>query len=255
MGTGAITSYVDVAQLALYVFWIFFAGLVYYLQRESKREGFPLESDLPNGRTIASPGMVGMPRPKTFLLEHGGEVSVPNGFKSPQTLNAHPTYGWMGSPLEPNGNPLLDGVGPGSWSDRADKPDTTPEGKPKIVPLRVLPDYNVSEKDPDPRGMQVTAGDGEVAGTVRDLWLDQSEMLFRYLEVETAAGHHVMVPMNFARVTWGGVKVRSIMSHQFAQVPGLRNPEQVTFLEEEKIVAYYGAGTLYADPGRAEPLL
>ena len=29
MHTGAITNYIDVAQLALYAFWIFFAGLVY----------------------------------------------------------------------------------------------------------------------------------------------------------------------------------------------------------------------------------
>jgi photosynthetic reaction center H subunit len=29
----------------------------------------------------------------------------------------------------------------------------------------------------------------------------------------------------------------------------------VTFLEEEKICAYYGAGTLYAHPSRMEPLL
>ena len=42
MATGAITEYVDVAQLALYGFWVFLAGLVYYLTIESKREGFPL---------------------------------------------------------------------------------------------------------------------------------------------------------------------------------------------------------------------
>ncbi|MFZ9154247.1 MAG: photosynthetic reaction center subunit H, partial [Burkholderiaceae bacterium] len=41
MGTGAITQYVDVAQLALYAFWVFFAILIYYLTIESKREGFP----------------------------------------------------------------------------------------------------------------------------------------------------------------------------------------------------------------------
>ena len=29
MQTGAITSYIDVAQLALYAFWIFFAGLIF----------------------------------------------------------------------------------------------------------------------------------------------------------------------------------------------------------------------------------
>jgi photosynthetic reaction center H subunit len=29
----------------------------------------------------------------------------------------------------------------------------------------------------------------------------------------------------------------------------------VTFLEEEKIMAYYGAGLMYADPDRQEPLV
>ena len=28
METGAITSYIDVAQVVLYAFWIFFAGLI-----------------------------------------------------------------------------------------------------------------------------------------------------------------------------------------------------------------------------------
>lgn len=41
METGAITQYVDVAQLVLYAFWLFFFGLIWYLQRESHREGYP----------------------------------------------------------------------------------------------------------------------------------------------------------------------------------------------------------------------
>ena len=45
MGTGAITQYVDVAQIVLYMFWIFFAGLIYYLVRENHREGYPLDSE------------------------------------------------------------------------------------------------------------------------------------------------------------------------------------------------------------------
>jgi photosynthetic reaction center H subunit len=45
MGTGAITQYIDVAQLVLYLFWIFFAGLIYYLRRENQREGYPMETD------------------------------------------------------------------------------------------------------------------------------------------------------------------------------------------------------------------
>ena len=39
MGTGAITQYVDVAQLVLYLFWAFFAGLIYYLVRENTAKG------------------------------------------------------------------------------------------------------------------------------------------------------------------------------------------------------------------------
>jgi photosynthetic reaction center H subunit len=50
------------------------------------------------------------------------------------------------------------------------------------------------------------------------------------------------------------VVVRSILGHQFGQVPGTRSAEQVTLLEEEKIMAYYGAGTLYAEASRGDPL-
>ena len=45
MQVGAITGYIDLAQILLYAFWIFFAGLIYYLARESHREGYPMESD------------------------------------------------------------------------------------------------------------------------------------------------------------------------------------------------------------------
>jgi photosynthetic reaction center H subunit len=51
------------------------------------------------------------------------------------------------------------------------------------------------------------------------------------------------------------VRVKSILGHQFASVPGQRNARVVTRLEEEKIFGFYGAGTLYATPQRAESLL
>jgi photosynthetic reaction center H subunit len=257
-GTGAITGYVDVAQVVLYIFWAFFAGLIYYLQRESKREGFPLEADLPNGKTLVTPGLMGMPSPKTFHPAHGPAVSFPNDIRSGQILKAAPTHGWIGAPLEPTGNPMLDGVGPGAYADRADVPDYTVDGDVKIVPLRVAHGYGVAENDPDPRGMKVTGADGEVGGTVTDLWIDKSEMVFRYLEIAVRTGstwRQVMLPMNFARVTQGGVKVQSILGKQFALVPGLRQGEQITLLEEEKVMAYYGGGTLYATPDRQEPLV
>ena len=49
MQTGAITGYIDVAQLVLYAFWLFFIGLIIYLRREDKREGYPLWSEATNG--------------------------------------------------------------------------------------------------------------------------------------------------------------------------------------------------------------
>ena len=65
----------------------------------------------------------------------------------------------------------------------------------------------------------------------------------------------VLLPMNFTRVGSGQVKVKSILGKHFAQVPGTANADAVTLLEEEKIMAYYGAGTLYATPERQEPLI
>ncbi|MBL6638883.1 MAG: photosynthetic reaction center subunit H, partial [Planktomarina sp.] len=38
----------DLASAAIWMFWIFFALLVYYLQTENMREGYPLEADDPS---------------------------------------------------------------------------------------------------------------------------------------------------------------------------------------------------------------
>jgi len=57
----------------------------------------------------------------------------------------------------------------------------------------------------------------------------------------------------FARIGSNSVQVLSIFASQFADVPGLKNPDQVTLLEEDRISAYYGAGTLYAEPSRSDP--
>jgi len=251
MGTGSITQNIDVAQLVLYLFWIFFSGLIYYLVRENHREGYPMETD--NGvRVTGWP----IPKPKTFLLAHGTEVSVPNGNVSPQRLAAVPAHRWSGAPLVPTGNPMLDGVGPGAWADRADEPDRTFEGEPKVVPLRKAAAYGVDPEGRDPRGLPVVGADDVVAGTVSDLWIDTPEILFRYLEVELAdRSRRVLLPINFASIGRRNVRVGAITGGQFRDVPGTRQPDLVTMLEEEKIAAYYGGGTLYALPSRAEPLL
>lgn len=253
MGFGAITQYVDVAQLVLYAFWAFFFGVIYYLVRENHREGYPMETD-GHARGVITGWPV--PQPKTYRLAHGGEVSVPNDRRSPQTLNAEPTHGWIGAPLVPTGNPLTAGVGPGAWADRADEPDLDEHGHAKIVPLRTAPDFAVAVQDTDPRGLPVIGADGQEAGRVTDLWVDRMEVMFRYLEVKVpGAERTVLLPVNFTRIGRDAVRVKAVLASQFAGVPLTRHAEQITLLEEEKITAYFGAGTLYAEPGRAEALL
>ena len=251
MGTGAITTHLDVAQLVLYAFWIFFAGLIYYLAKENHREGYPMDHD--SGGTIG--GWPVPSEPKIFKLADGREVEVPNAL-SRQTLNAQPIHGWNGAPLEPTGNPLLAGVGPGAGADRFDEPDLDFLGEPRIIPLRAAPAFGVEPLDTDPRGLQVLAADGLVAGVVNELWVDTSDMLFRYLEVTLSdSDRKVMVPINFTRISRGAVKVHALYSHQFADIPAGRHGDTLTSLEEEKIMAYFGAGLLYADDQRAEPLI
>jgi len=254
MQTGAITQYIDVAQLVLYAFWIFFAGLIFYLHRENKREGYPLE--LEGGGRVIAQGFPSLPKPKTYLLRSGRTVVSPGPRQEPDTAATtfanHP-----GAPLEPSGNPLLAGVGPGAYAIRPDIPDLTATDTPRIVPLRVATGMGIDAHDLDPRGMPVIGTDGAVGGVVRDLWVDRAEILFRYLEVEVkgATPTTVLLPMNFARIKPRGVMVDSITGAQFADVPRIKSDSQITMLEEERVMAYYGAGTLYATPSRSEPLI
>jgi photosynthetic reaction center H subunit len=62
---------------------------------------------------------------------------------------------------------MLAGVGPGSYALRADKPDLTHSGEPRIVPMSVAKHFSVAEKDPDPRGMTVVGADGEEGAPAR----------------------------------------------------------------------------------------
>jgi photosynthetic reaction center H subunit len=61
------TPYIDITQVLLYVFWFAFFGLVLYLRREDKREGYPLTSNEP-GRKVQ--GFPAYPGPKEFIPTH-----------------------------------------------------------------------------------------------------------------------------------------------------------------------------------------
>lgn len=259
MHSGAITNHVDIAQIALYAFWIFFAGLIYYLRSEDKREGYPLRSDISDKARIQ--GFPPMPRPKTFILAHGGTQTAPRHETPAPVVTARPIGAWPGAPLHPMGDPMLAGVGPGAYAHRADVPDAIFDtGEPKIVPLRADPTFSLASEDPDPRGMRVIAADRKVVGTVADVWVDRAEVLVRYLEIALpapAGEHRVLLPMPAAVIDARRrqVRVDAILSTQFADVPATKSPDQVTFLEEDMISAYYAAGRLYATPARQEPLL
>ena len=252
---GAITQYVDVAQLVLYAFWAFFAGLIYYLVRENHREGYPMDTGRDDSMVVKG---WPVPAPKVYKTEHGDMV-VPDHSKDQRELPLARRYPTNAAPYEPTGNPMLDGVGPGSWTRRADIPETA-HGVPRIRPLRVLADYSISPKNVNPIGLDVLGADDKVAGVVRDAWLDTSDMLIRYLElsVTTPSGvRSVLVPMNFCRVRSGKgahIKVHSVLANQFADAPALKSDSQITLDEEERVAAYYGGGRLYATPERQEPL-
>jgi photosynthetic reaction center H subunit len=249
---------VDVAAVVTALFVFFFIGLVAYLRREDRREGYPLEDDV-SGRLEPSPGLFFSALPKTFILSHGhGTLTVPTGDRDSREMNARPSSRAAGSPLTPTGDPLLAGVGPGSYAHRAKRPDVTFHGEPKIGPLSRSPGYSLDPNDPQLVGMPVVGADGVTAGVIRDVWIDRAEFLIRYIEIETAGtGRRVLAPMPMAAVQRAKrrVEVRALLAAQFEGVPALENPEQITFDEEERVTAYFGAGLLYATPDRAEPYL
>lgn len=261
MESGGITSYFDVAQVVLYLFWIFFAALVIYLHRENKREGYPLDSDRTdrsNGR-VKVQGFPAVPDPKSYLMPDGSTEVVPRANEKAAQYSGAPAARFPGAPMDPVGDPMLAGIGPGGYAERADVPDITMEGTPRIVPLRTAPSHHLDSRDPEPRGMPVLDTRGKQAGTISDAWIDLAEPHVRYLEM-TVSGEtprQALIPIGFARISRSqkAVIVHAIYAEHFVNIPPLANPDQVTLLEEDKICAYFGGGTLFADAERLEPII
>lgn len=262
---GQLTEGIDVAQVVLYTFWVFFAGLVFYLRREDRREGFPLVNDV-TGK-VEDPGVVWLAEPKAFKMVDGSVHYAPDPSRADtRAIAAEPIGPYPGAPLTPTGDPMKDGVGPAAWAERADKPDLTYDGRPKIVPMREDNEFSIADGDPDPRGFDVVGADGLIAGVVSDVWVDRSEFMIRYLEVEFLAPEstpdqpvtrRVLFPMNFATVDGKRQQVTTfaLLSTDFKNIPVTKDGTTVTLLEEDKVMAYFSGGTLYAIPSRTEPLL
>jgi photosynthetic reaction center H subunit len=242
----------DLASLAIWLFWGFFALLIYYLQTENMREGYPLETE--DGKTAANQGPFVLPKPKTFRLPHGrGDVTVPSAENEAlhrrTDLALERTSLSDGFPHAPTGNPMLDGVGPASWVPRRDEPELDGHGHNKIEPLAVAEGFVVSAGR-DPRGLPVQAGDLEVVGKVSDIWVDKSEQLVRYLEVELNSGKKRLVPLTLARIWDDRVRVNFLASDSFDHIPATKSATSVTKLEEDKISAFVASGWMYDAPKR-----
>ncbi len=260
MTTPATPVFLDAAAVSLYIFFAFFAGLIYYLTRENKREGYPMINELPDRPAFATMhGFPETPPPKVFRLHYPEGATVVQGVRPERDVSAQliPETPYPGTAFLPTGDAMRDGVGPAAYAERANEPDLAfDDHKPKIVPLRAAPGWHIAHEDPDPRGQPIITLDGEVAGRTVDVWVDRSEYILRYLEAEVAGGRRVLVPMALCTFSDDGVaRVISVTAAQFAAAPSVAQPEQITLLEEDRISAYFGGGHFYATPERSEPCL
>lgn len=286
-----IPFYQDIAFLSLVIFFLFFFGLVFYLRREDRREGFPLADEYTGELEQTNAGLgVYVPEPKSFKLMHGrGEKQAPNFKDMTPPIQARRMGVSPGSPYEPSGDPMTSGVGPGAWTPRPEEPELDSEGHIKIRPMAKLPEFSIAPGDVDPRGFAMIGCDKEEAGKIVDMWVDIPEQLIRYYEIEVAGGgaasaaeaksdngeegeslvdklkpgnggggaKRVLIPATMVSVRKKAQKIETnaIRADQFANVPRTAKDDQITLNEEEKIAAYYGAGYLYATEQRQEPLI
>lgn len=252
-----ITTEFDVALLVFYAFVLFFIGLIFYLRREDRREGYPLEDDM-TGRVFSEGGPLSTATPKTFRLPFGhGTVTTPTVGRDRFDIAARKFERFPGAPMVPTGDPLVDGIGPAAFVERARRPDLDMEGHPRIVPLSAATDFFVAKGDPDLIGWPVLGADGVVAGTISDLWIDRADRLVRYLHVSLEGGRAVLTPMTMSKVNRGRRQVvcDALCAHQFANAPTVSGDGVITLYEEERIQGYFGGGYLYATPARQEPIL
>jgi photosynthetic reaction center H subunit len=251
MYSAAIIGNLDIAQLLVWVFFIFFIGLVLYLRREDKREGYPLKDPAGGPDAVGFPGM---PEPKTFVVMGGGTTTAPHA-EWRGDLAARRLENYPGSPLVPAPDVGGETIGPGAYPPRRDAPLIYAPGKIQMLPLRTLEGWSLAEGDPDPRGMTVVGSDGVAAGLVTDLWIDRSVKILRYLEVElsTPEPRRILLPIYYSdiRRRHGRVRVAALSAARLAEAPSLSRPDTITALEEDQVNAFYAGGQFLQREARA----
>ena len=108
--SGNIVGTVDVAEIAFLAFVLFFIALVFWLRREDRREGYPLEDEL-TGAVETVGGPLHTPRTKSFSLPFGrGTVTAPTQGRDPPRIAALRRENFGGAPYSPTGTPPTDGL-------------------------------------------------------------------------------------------------------------------------------------------------
>lgn len=251
MGNGHIIGDIDIAQLLVVAFVIFFFGLVLYLRTEDKREGYPLVD--PAGGSDGD-GFPPMPKPKRFLLMQGGVVSAPSPDHE-RPVAAERAFPFPGSSLNPTGDPLEDGVGPASYALRRAEPLWFSPGVTQLTPLRIVEGWTLAKGDVDPRGLPVVDAWGARAGVVRDMWLDRGVKIVRYLEVEADDGGRTLLPIHHTelRGIQGRVSLKAVRAAQVMRAPRPADPDVVTAREEDRINAFYAGAEFYGHEQNRRP--
>jgi photosynthetic reaction center H subunit len=266
MNAAYIVGTFDVAELAFLLFFAFFIALVFYLNKESRREGYPLENEISG--VVENNFRLFDGDKKSFQLPHGRGTYVPEDVaRDDVNVPAVQAFRSHGAPWVPTGDAMADGMGPAAFANRAKYPDLTFDGRPRIVPIADSHELIVSPNDPQLIGWSVIAADKAEVGKVSDIWVDQAEHIIRYLEVETSSGKKVLAPMMVATVHGNGlldallpivedkpkfVEIDAITAAQFENVPALETPGIITRFEEDRIQGYFGGGYMYATPERSE---
>ncbi len=243
---GALTGHLDAVQIIVAAFFTFFAGLIYYLRREDKREGYPLWDVSPQGVPIE--GFPPVPPTKVYLLLDGGTTAMPHRTE-PSAMRAAPVQRHLGAPLVPIGDAMLAEVGPGAYPMRHDRPFMS-EGKPQVQPARVATGWTVAKGDADPRGMRVYDAGKTAVGTVTDIWIDRGVKIIRYLEVQLdgdPAETPILVPIYRTNIRGKrrAVMIEAMLAGHVRTAPRLQSADQITAREEDRVNAYFSAAYMY----------
>ncbi|MBI1403510.1 MAG: hypothetical protein GC147_09870 [Porphyrobacter sp.] len=245
-----IAGSLDAAMVCVIAFVTFFAGLVWHLRSEDKREGYPLERQGADGRLHYVEGFPAVPAPKYFRRPHDRGIAQAPRAERPDPVVDYDNLPSPGFPIRPGDDPLMQGIGAAAYTrDREDKPDLDVAGEPKIIPLNDSHEYYVPEGDPDPRGWPLYSADNECVGTVDDLWFNRAEFFLRYYEftLEGEEGKR-LAPAFFieTRPKERIVRATTLVAKDLRRVPPRKHTEFISMQEEDRLNGFFAGGIVYS---------